>query len=120
MRFMQWKKLKGIYIYIYLSMSTNILFILKIFPENNALPGNPYSVFEPWGGKICVYFIIISEIFYEHKDLWSFNRLKIIILWHQLIWFIFNATFSTISAISWRPVLVVEEAGDPERTTENG
>jgi hypothetical protein len=25
----------------------------------------------------------------------------------------FNATFSSISAISWRPVLVVEEAGVP-------
>jgi len=25
----------------------------------------------------------------------------------------FNATFSNISAISWRPVLVVEEAGIP-------
>jgi hypothetical protein len=25
---------------------------------------------------------------------------------------LFNATFSNISAISWRPVLVVEEAGD--------
>jgi hypothetical protein len=24
---------------------------------------------------------------------------------------VFNATFSNISAISWRPVLVVEEAG---------
>ena len=30
----------------------------------------------------------------------------------DLIWF-FNATFSNISAISWRPVLVVEEAGVP-------
>jgi len=30
----------------------------------------------------------------------------------ELIWFIvFNATFSNISAIPWRPVLVVEEAG---------
>jgi hypothetical protein len=29
----------------------------------------------------------------------------------------FNATFSSISAISWRPVLVVEEA---ERTTDHG
>jgi len=29
---------------------------------------------------------------------------------YDLIWFIvFNATFSNISAISWRPVLVVEE-----------
>jgi hypothetical protein len=31
-----------------------------------------------------------------------------------LVWFmVFNATFSNISAISWRPVLVVEEAGVP-------
>jgi hypothetical protein len=28
------------------------------------------------------------------------------------LWFVFNATFSNIPAISWRPVLVVEEAGD--------
>jgi hypothetical protein len=27
--------------------------------------------------------------------------------------FVFNATFNNISAISWRPVLVVEEAGVP-------
>jgi hypothetical protein len=26
---------------------------------------------------------------------------------------VFNATFSNISAITWRPVLVVEEAGVP-------
>ena len=34
----------------------------------------------------------------------------------------FNATFSNISAISWRPVLVVEETGVlyPERTTDHG
>ena len=32
----------------------------------------------------------------------------------------FDATFSNISAISWRPVLVVEEAGVPERTTDHG
>ena len=36
-------------------------------------------------------------------------------------WFlVLNATFSNISAISWRPVLVVEEAGVPERTTDHG
>ena len=29
------------------------------------------------------------------------------------ILFVLNATFSNISAISWRPVLVVEEAGVP-------
>jgi len=31
-----------------------------------------------------------------------------------------NATFSNISAISWRSVLVVEEAEYPERTTDHG
>jgi len=31
---------------------------------------------------------------------------------------VFNTTFSNISAISWRPVLVVEEY--PERTTDHG
>ena len=36
------------------------------------------------------------------------------LIWFDLIWFIvLNATFSNISAISWRPVLVVEEAGVP-------
>jgi hypothetical protein len=31
----------------------------------------------------------------------------------------FNATFSNISAISWRPVLVVEEAGENHRPCES-
>jgi hypothetical protein len=31
---------------------------------------------------------------------------------------VFNTTFNNISAISWRPVLVVEEAEYPERTTD--
>jgi len=33
---------------------------------------------------------------------------------------VFNATFSNISAISWRPVLMVEEAEYSERTTDHG
>jgi hypothetical protein len=32
---------------------------------------------------------------------------------------VLNATFNNIPAISWRPVLVMEEAGDPERTTNH-
>jgi len=28
---------------------------------------------------------------------------------------VFNATFSNFSAISWQPVLLVEEAGEPSR-----
>jgi hypothetical protein len=35
------------------------------------------------------------------------NRFELILI------LVFNATFSNISAISWRPVLVVEEAGVP-------
>jgi hypothetical protein len=36
-------------------------------------------------------------------------------------WFlVFNASFSYISAILWRPVLVVEEVGVRERTTNHG
>jgi hypothetical protein len=33
---------------------------------------------------------------------------------------VFNATFSNISAMSWRPILVVEEAGVPGETTDHG
>jgi hypothetical protein len=41
-----------------------------------------------------------------------FSTVLIGLIW--LIWFlVFNATFSSISAISWRPVLVVEEDGVP-------
>jgi hypothetical protein len=32
----------------------------------------------------------------------------------------FKATFSNISAISWRPVLAVEEARVPETTNDHG
>jgi hypothetical protein len=33
---------------------------------------------------------------------------------------VFNVTFNYISVISWRPVLVVEESGVPERTIDYG
>ena len=42
------------------------------------------------------------------------------LLFFALILIVFNVTFSDISAISWRPVLVVEEAGVQERTTDHG
>jgi len=32
---------------------------------------------------------------------------------------VFNATFSNISSMSWRPVLVVEEAGENHRPCES-
>jgi hypothetical protein len=31
----------------------------------------------------------------------------------MIFFLVFNATFNNIAAISWRPVLVVEEAGVP-------
>jgi len=31
---------------------------------------------------------------------------------------VFNATFNTISVISWRSVLLVEKIGVPEKTTD--
>jgi len=39
------------------------------------------------------------------------NGMQIFFIWHD-IW-CFNTTFSNISTISWRTVLVVEEAGVP-------
>ena len=45
------------------------------------------------------------------------NKLQKIYIENMIVWFFdfwcFNATFNNISAISWRPVLVVEEAGVP-------
>jgi hypothetical protein len=35
--------------------------------------------------------------------------------WFWFRFLVFNATFSSISTISWRPVLVVEEAGENHR-----
>jgi hypothetical protein len=31
---------------------------------------------------------------------------------------VFNATFNNISVISWRSILLVEESGGPEKTTD--
>jgi hypothetical protein len=38
----------------------------------------------------------------------------------MILFLVFNATFSNISAISWRPVLVVEEAGVPRENHDHG
>jgi hypothetical protein len=47
---------------------------------------------------------------YRHTDSY-----KNVIIYDLILDFIvFNATFNNISAISWRPVLVVEETGLPE------
>jgi hypothetical protein len=47
-----------------------------------------------------------------YRCMYALNYIKMI--WFDLIDFcFFNATFNNISSISWRPVLVVEEAGVP-------
>ena len=47
-------------------------------------------------------------------DEWRvFGALSDVIDWLLMDFLYFNAAFSNISAISWRPVLVVEEAGVP-------
>jgi hypothetical protein len=70
-------------------------------------------------GLFCSISIISFLCFVDHffvflsSFLWPLLSLSFFYLWF-LIWF--NAIFSNISAISisWRPVLVVEEAGVPE------
>jgi uncharacterized MAPEG superfamily protein len=51
---------------------------------------------------------IAEHLFYKSPQL--FFACRLIYFW------CFNATFSNISAISWRPVLVVEEAGENHRS----
>jgi hypothetical protein len=60
--------------------------------------------------SLCFYDFLIG--------FWNCSDSVVIFGFHfrMMIWFrflVFNATFSNISAISWRPVLVVEEAGVP-------
>ena len=56
--------------------------------------------------QLLFIYVVISFMMFENW-LNGFN--------FDLIWFlVFNATFNNISFISWRPVLVVEEAGVPE------
>jgi len=49
-----------------------------------------------------------------------YNRVRTLV-WVGLVWFGFmvvSASFSNISLISWRSVLLVDETGIPEKTTE--
>ena len=75
--------------------------------------GSHLQVSNPWIDTVTIGY----EWWIYHKTLT--NEIKpsyIIITIIDLIWldfWCFNATFSNISAISWRPVLVVEEAGVP-------
>jgi hypothetical protein len=53
---------------------------------------------------------LFNEIMTKTACKYSVSEMALCLI---LIFIVFNATFSNISAISWRPVLVVEEAGVP-------
>jgi len=55
---------------------------------------------------------IVQDIYKVYNNIMKVNLID---------WFlVFNATFSNISATSWQPVLVVEEAGVPGESPTNG
>jgi hypothetical protein len=59
----------------------------------------------------CTLFIVDKRFFslvIRYTSLWTFNKIII-----DDLFIVFNANFSNISAISWWPILVVEEAGIP-------
>jgi hypothetical protein len=58
-----------------------------------------------WPEKIHIEKYVAKIFIYFDDVLWSSRLIDWIL--------VLNATFSNISAISWRPVLVVEEAGVP-------
>ena len=82
---------------------------------------NKYCYFTHWNKAfISRCYVTVSMSPYSKISL-SVPQWKFFLCLIGLIWFtVFNATFSNISAISWRPVLVMEEAGVPERTIDHG
>ena len=78
-----------------------------------------------WTSVKCMFFLMIGfpkwlpqqniGPLWENKHFMTVIYALILIDW-LIDWFlVFSATFSNISAISWRPVLVVEEAGENHR-----
>jgi hypothetical protein len=49
-----------------------------------------------------------------------FNLILSKYIYFIYLFIVFHSTFRNISAISWRPVLVVEEAGVPEKNHYHG
>ena len=93
------------------------------------------SILEPPICKEYLYIMVITLsplyiVLVHYKTIWylsdTHSRLFSMpyfgVLYRQMvgIWFVcmvFNATFKNISAILWRSVLLVEETGVPEKTT---
>jgi hypothetical protein len=60
--------------------------------------------------------VIAASYMYAYEIYWNQNTW----IWIWIWILVFNATFSNISAISWRPVLVVEEARLPGQNHRPG
>ena len=88
---------------------TNGIIIIVIWPASSTSVDVVFRISHIF---IVVELVLIDlkYISFESRSKWkrkSINK-------SDLIWFlVFDATFSNISAISWRPVLVVEEARVP-------
>ena len=87
----------------------------RISPSPNIIFGN--EMCQTWSKQLEGYFGTVYRVsslcISEHIHLCYRNPL--------IDFWCFNTTFSNILAISWRPDLVVEEAGVPgERTTNHG
>jgi hypothetical protein len=69
-----------------------------------------------WAGKK---FPVIREI----EKFFSWSDITCCVIWDWkvliMVWFmVLNATFNNMSVISWREILLMEETGDPEKTTD--
>ena len=65
--------------------------------------------------KIRIFFNHRTQTFIHWISSFTWKKKKTK-LWFWFWFLVFNATFNNIAAISWRPVLVVEEAVVPECT----
>ena len=112
-------------------LQNSIVLFFKFLRKNLSKNGNVYiiallctGVFY-WGMKhkqnttisnnlISMFFYGVSHHFHQYFSyIMHFHILIIAIFIHRLLFGFLFLCFSNISAISWRPVLVVEEAGVP-------
>ena len=83
------------------------------------------KLFNPWKKKIawslasCVVFCksYLSFFSFAHCHVLSVLLGISLHLWDRIMIMVFNATFNTISVISWRSVLLVRKQEYPEKTT---
>jgi len=75
--------------------------------------GGPLSEIYPMTEKMteCKHRLVTSLC----SGVMSFVHYIIVVVLLMILFLVFNATFNNISAISWRPVLVVGEAGENHR-----